>query len=54
MESESVVNVYIIKQEIEADELDSNNMDEDKFNPYHEIITNKVEKKNIITSQMEQ
>ena len=29
-------------------------MHEDEVNPYHEIITNKVEKEDIITSQMEQ
>ena len=39
----------MIKQEIEADKLGSYNLDEDKVNPYHEIITNKVEKENIIT-----
>ena len=53
VESESIVNVEIIKQEIEADKLDNNNPDEDEVNPYHEIITNKVEKENIITLQME-
>ena len=40
VESESIVNVDTIKQEIE----DSDNIDEDEVNPYHEIITNKVEK----------
>ena len=49
VESESVVNIETIKQEIEADKLD-----EDEVNPYHEIITNEVEKENIITSQKEQ
>ena len=29
-------------------------MDEDEVNPYHEIVTNKIEKENIITMQMEQ
>ena len=28
-------------------------MDEDEVNPYHDIITNKVEKENIVPSQME-
>ena len=51
---ENIVNIDTIKQEIEADKLDSNNIDEDEVNPYHEIITNKAEKKNIITSQMDQ
>ena len=36
--------VDIIKQEIEADKLGSDNIDEDKVNPYHKIITNKVKK----------
>ena len=41
-------------QEMEADKLGSNNMDEDERNPYDEIITNKIEKENKITSQTEQ
>ena len=54
VESESIVNTDTNKQEIEADRLDNNNkLDEDEVNPYHEIITNKVEKENSITSQME-
>ena len=53
VDSESIFNIGIVKQEIEADKLDSDNLDEDEVNPYHEIITNKVEKKNIITLQME-
>ena len=53
VESESIVNVDTIKQEIEAEKLHSDNLDEDKVNPYHEIIMNKVEKENIITSQIE-
>ena len=48
VKSESVINVDTIKQEIE-DKLGSNNIDE--VNPYHEIITNKIEE-NIITLQM--
>ena len=54
VESEGVVNVYTIKQEIEEDKLGRNNIDDDKVNPYNEIITNNIEKENIITSQMEQ
>ena len=54
VESEDIVNVHIIKQEIEEDKLDSNNIDEDEVNPYHEIITNKVEKKSTITMQIDQ
>ena len=44
----------MIKQEIEADKLDSDNLDEDEVNPYHDIITNKIEKENIIMSQRQQ
>ena len=56
MESESIVNVDTIKQEIEVDKLDNNNNleEEDEINPYHEIITNKVEKDNVIISEIEQ
>ena len=54
VESEGIVNIDTIKQEIEEDELYCNNIDEDEVNPYHEIITNKVENENIITIQMEQ
>ena len=48
-----IVNVDKIKQEIAAHKLGSDYIEEDKVNPYHEIITNEVEKENIITSQME-
>ena len=54
IESDSIVNVDMIEQEIEADKLGSDNLDEDEVNPYHKIITNKVEKGNVITLQMEQ
>ena len=43
VESESIVNIDTIKQEIEADKLGSNNIGEDEVNPYHEIVTNKVQ-----------
>ena len=57
VKSENIVNVDTIKQEIEADILDNNNNNKeegDDINPYHEIITNKVEKDNAAISQMEQ
>ena len=56
MESESIVYVYTIKQELEAYKLDDNNNleEEDEINPYHEIIANKVEKDNKDILQMEQ
>ena len=53
VESENVVNIDRIKQDIEADKLDSNHIEEDEVNTYHDIITNKVEKENIVTLQME-
>ena len=55
VESESIINTDTIKQEIEADKLNNNyNLEEDDINPYHEIITSKVEKENTMISQMEQ
>ena len=54
VESESIVNIDTIKQEIEEDKLGRNNIDDDKVNPYHEIITNNIDKENIIMLQMEQ
>ena len=53
VESEVIVNEDTIKQEIQADKLGSDIIYEDKINPYYEIITNKVEKENIIALQME-
>ena len=47
-------NVDIIKQEIETDRLDKMDDTNGEINPYHEIITNKVEKDNIIIPQMKQ
>ena len=50
MDSESIVNIDAIKQEIKADKVDNdNNAEKDEINPYHKIITNKVEKENTIT-----
>ena len=53
VESESVVNVDTIKQEIEEDKLSKDNID-DKVNPYHNIIINNIDKDNLNTSHMEQ
>ena len=46
IESESIVNIETIKQELEANKLDNNNREEeeDNINPYYEIIMNKVER----------
>ena len=57
VESENIVNIETIKQEIEADKLDNDNDSlegEDEIYLYHKIITNNVEKDNTIISQMEQ
>ena len=51
VETEGIIDVDTIKQEKE-DNL-SRNTDEDEVNPYHGIITNKAEKEDIITMQME-
>ena len=48
IESEVIVNIDTIMQEIDGDKL-GRNMDEDKINPYHEVITNKIEKEDVIT-----
>ena len=44
VEMEDIVNVDTIKQEIEVDNLDKMDETDGEINPYHEIITNKVEK----------
>ena len=54
VETENIVNVDIIKQKIELDKLDRMDDTDGKINPYHEIITNKVDKDDMIISQMEQ
>ena len=44
-----------IKQEMEDDKLDKDNIDnEEKVNPYQNIIIDEFDRDNIITSQMEQ
>ena len=55
VEQESIVHVETIKQEIEDDRLEKDNIDnEEEVNPYQNIIINEFDKENIITSQMEQ
>ena len=44
IESESIINIDTIKQEIEEDKWDRNNIEEDEVNPYHEIIKNKIKR----------
>ena len=54
VETEDICNVDTIKEEIEADKLDMMDDTNSKINQYYEIITNKVEKDDIIISHMEQ
>ena len=53
VESEGIVNVDTIRQEIEEDKLSKDNID-DEENPYHNIIINNIDRDNASTSQMEQ
>ena len=48
VETENRVDVDTMKQEIEADKLDKMDDTNGKTIPYYEIITNKVEKDDII------
>ena len=52
VETEDIFYLESIKWEIEADKLDNINGNNSKINPYHERITNKVEKDDTIISQM--
>ena len=54
VESESIIYVDTIKQEIDEGKLGRNNIDDDEVTLYYEIITNNIDEENIITSQMEQ
>ena len=54
VETEKIVNVDTMKQEIEVDKLDKMDDNNAKIYPYHEIITNKVQKDDTVISQMEQ
>ena len=54
VETEDIVNIYTIKQEIGADKLDKIDDTNGNINLYHEIIMNKVEKDDAIILQMEQ
>ena len=51
VESESIINVDTIKQEIEDDKLSKDK--EDEVNLYHKIVVNNIDKDNIHTSPME-
>ena len=52
VESEGIVNVDTIKQEIEEDKVSKDNID-DEVNPYHNKIINNIDKENVNISQME-
>ena len=52
VETENIVNIDKMKQEIEADKLDMMDDNNGKIEPYHEKIANNVEKDDTITSQM--
>ena len=54
VEQEGMVNIETIKQEIEDDRLNNNNIDnEQEVNPYCSIIINEFDREDIIASQME-
>ena len=53
-ETEKIVNIGIIKQEIEIDNIDKMEKTNGKINPYHKIVINKVERNDMIISQIEQ
>ena len=50
----NIVNIDTLKQEIEEDKLKRMNDTNGEINPYHKIITDKVEKDDIIISQMDE
>ena len=54
VEPKNILNVDTIKQEIEEDKLKRMDDTNGEINPYHKIITNKVEKDDKNISRMEQ
>ena len=54
VELEGIVNVDTIRQETEDDKFGKDNIDDDKVNPYHNILINNIDKENVISSQIEQ
>ena len=55
VEQKGIVNLDTIKQEIEDDRLNKDNIDnEEEVIPYHNIIINEFDRENLITLQMEQ
>ena len=53
-EQDSIGNIETIKQEIKDDRLDNDNNNKEEQKQYQNIIMNKFNRENIITSQMEQ
>ena len=55
VESDSVVNIDSIKQEIEDDKLTRHRkcLEEDEISPYQNVVLNKVHREDTKTSQME-
>ena len=52
---EGIVSIDTIKQEIEENKLSKNKIgDEEEVNPYRKIITNNIDRENVITSQMKE
>ena len=55
VEQESIVNIEIIRQEIEDERLNKDDTDnKEEVNPYCNIIINEFDRENVIASQMEQ
>ena len=54
VEQDSIVNIEMIKQEIENDRLDKESDNEGEGNPYWNIIMNDFDRNNIIATEMEQ
>ena len=54
IETEKILSIDTIKQEVETDRLGKIDNNNGKINPYHEIIKNKVEKDDTIISQMKE
>ena len=53
VETDNVDNIGTVKQETWADKIDKMDDNSGKINPYHELITSKVEKDDTVISQME-
>ena len=48
IELEGIVNVDIIKEEIEENKLSKDNIDDDEVNQYHNIITDNIDREYIV------